>query len=508
MRQGLLFLLFGLATLPVSGQTLSKRLESESARKLAADAQQFGDPRRGAVAFYQPAMNCARCHEAEQNDRRLGPDLSQQREFQFESLVQSVLHPSADIKTGFETAVFQLTDGRQVQGILVEQTEAHFLVDQIEQPRQPLQIQRDDVEDWKRIQLSSMPAGLASQLTGRQQFLDLISYLADIAASGPARAIELRPAGAMIAMPLPAYESRVDHAGLIRGLDEDSLIRGAETFRLRCQSCHGSLDQEGSMPTSLRFATGVFKNGSDPYRLYQTLTHGYGMMNPQPWMVPQQKYEVIHYLREHFLRTSNPGQYFEVTKTYLAGLPAGDTLGPQPVENQPWTMMDYGHSLSNTIEVSGDGSNIAQKGIAIRLDPGPGGVESGSYWMMYEHDTLRVAGAGAATLSTGKAFILMERTAAIRGLRARCILPIRPARDSQNQSQIPDRSHSRNGFKTTVSWGATANAMGPYRMTGRDILACTDTVGRPSSSTELLTPRFSKRLGWCSWKKTRFIPEL
>ena len=55
--------------------------------------------------------------------------------------------------------------------------------------------------------------------------------------------------------------------------------------------------------------------------------------------------------------------------------------------------MNYGPSLTNTIEVSEDGSNIAQKGIAIRLDEGPGGVESGSHWLMYEHDTLRVSGA-------------------------------------------------------------------------------------------------------------------
>ena len=40
------------------------------------------------------------------------------------------------------------------------------------------------------------------------------------------------------------------------------------------------------MPTSLRFAEGKFKNGADPFRLYQTLTHGFGMMTPQTWMVP------------------------------------------------------------------------------------------------------------------------------------------------------------------------------------------------------------------------------
>jgi hypothetical protein len=37
--------------------------------------------------------------------------------------------------------------------------------------------------------------------------------------------------------------------------------------------------------------------------------------------------------------------------------------------------------------------NIAYKGIAIRLDDGPGGVSKGHAWMLYDHDTMRVAAA-------------------------------------------------------------------------------------------------------------------
>ena len=147
------------------------------------------------------------------------------------------------------------------------------------------------------------------------------------------------------------------------------------------------------MPTSLRFASGAFKHGSDPLTMYNTLTHGYGMMNAQRWMVPQQKYAVIYYLRKQFIEPHNPSQLFEVTEDYLAGLPAGDTRGPKPELPRPWTKMDYGPSWFNTIEVSNDGSNISQKGITIRLDDGPGGLESGNYWLMYDHDTMRVAAA-------------------------------------------------------------------------------------------------------------------
>ena len=361
--------------------------------QLVSDAQKFGDPRRGALAFYQPTMNCARCHEEQSGGRRLGPDLSEKRDIDYSHLVESVLRPSAKVKEGFETVKVLLDDGRQISGVLVKESDAALVIDQIEQPEKPLEINQDRIDDWVKTKLSTMPEGLANQLADRQQFLDLVSYLAAIATEGAGRAVELKPVGLAGTAPLPEYESRIDHAGLIRSLDRSSLERGHETYRLRCASCHGTIEEEGSMPTSLRFASGIFKNGNRPEQMYKTLTHGYGMMNPQRWMVPQQKYEVIHYIREHFLKDNNPSQFYPVTEDYLATLPVGNTRGPKPVESRPWTLMDYGPSLINTIEVSDDGSNIAQKGIAVRLDDGPGGVESGSHWMMYEHDTMRVAGA-------------------------------------------------------------------------------------------------------------------
>jgi hypothetical protein len=62
--------------------------------------------------------------------------------------------------------------------------------------------------------------------------------------------------------------------------------------------------------------------------------------------------------------------------------------------------MDYGSCLLTTIEAGTDLSNVAYKGIAIRLDPGQGGVSRGRAWFLYEHDTLRLAAAW-----TGQGFI-------------------------------------------------------------------------------------------------------
>ena len=382
------------APLSARSPQLTQQLLAESPEELAADVLRFGDPVRGAIWFYRPELNCAKCHEPGAGLRRLGPDLTERREVTLPHLIQAVLQPSAVIRQGYETTVLSLVDGRQLSGIVVEQNNQRLLLDRIEEPTEPLAVSLEEIEDRKLTQLSTMPEGLANQLADRKEFLDLVAYLNELAKGGPPRAAELRPTTSLAALaPLPEYESHVDHRGLIAGWNGETLREGAEVYRLRCASCHGDLASEGSMPTSLRFPSGKFKRGSDPYSMYQTLTHGYGMMIPQRWMVPKQKYAVIQYIREAFLRETNPSQYVPLSEAYLVGLPAGDTLGPDPVESRPWTTMDYGPSLLNTIEVSEDRSNIAQKGLVIRLDDGPGGVESGTHWLMYDHDTLRVAGA-------------------------------------------------------------------------------------------------------------------
>ena len=123
-------------------------------------------------------------------------------------------------------------------------------------------------------------------------------------------------------------------------------------------------------------------------------------MAPQSWMVPRQKYDVIHYIRESFLKPRNPTQYVAINRAYLDRLPRGTTRGPSPSAIEPWVAMDYGSCLLATIEAGSDLSNVAYKGIAVRLDPGQGGVSRGRAWVLYEHDTLRLAAAW-----TGQGFI-------------------------------------------------------------------------------------------------------
>ncbi len=185
---------------------------------------------------------------------------------------------------------------------------------------------------------------------------------------------------------------RSDHAEIVGAWNDKSLAEGAEIYKTMCVICHGTKDAPGSLPTALRFAEGAFKNGADPFSMYLTATKGFGQMVPQPQYTTAQKYAVIQYIRETFLKPHNKTQFTELTPAYVASLPRGLVRVEAEKEDRTlpqYKRMDLGPALFWTYQVAP--GNIAQKGIAIRLDDGPGGVSKGRAWMIYDHDTMRVA---------------------------------------------------------------------------------------------------------------------
>jgi putative heme-binding domain-containing protein len=376
-------------------QSLDDELRRSSVQELAAAARASGDAARGAVVFFQPHMACAKCHAiGKPQQNALGPDLTAlARDVQDESLVESVLLPSKVIRPGFQSATVVTDEGQTVTGLLVEQSPDQLTLRDVARGGELTTFPKRDLADWKLNDTSIMPAGQANSLTSRQQFLDLIRYLIEIRDGGALRALQLQPPASLLTFKVPEYEQRIDHADLIADWNGESFQRGEAIYQRVCVNCHGTLDRPGSLPTSLRFAEGKFKNGSDPLSMYRTLTHGFGLMAPQAWMVPSQKYDVIHYIRESYLKARNPSQYVAVDGAYLKTLPAGDTRGPEPSQIVPWSAMDYGPSLTHTYEVPGLNHNFAYKGIAMRLDPGAGGVSRGRHWMLFDTDTLRVSAA-------------------------------------------------------------------------------------------------------------------
>ena len=220
------------------------------------------------------------------------------------------------------------------------------------------------------------------------------------------------------------YEKDIDHQGMIEAFDKNALKRGSLIYNSNCINCHGVPEVEGSIPNSLKFWAQPFKFGNDPYSMYQTITKGAGLMPPQMALTPQEKYDVITYIRETYIKDQNKTAYFNVDSEYLVNLPKGSSKGPESKPYHPWSDMDYGNFLINTYELvdSETGikrfhspgprpypdenylkNNFAYKGIAVRLDEGPGGVSKGNAWMIFDHDLMRVAGGW-----TGEGFIDWE----------------------------------------------------------------------------------------------------
>ncbi|MDG2123241.1 MAG: c-type cytochrome, partial [Verrucomicrobiales bacterium] len=191
------------------------------------------------------------------------------------------------------------------------------------------------------------------------------------------------------------------HAALISEWDDASKKRGEKIYNTLCITCHGNMQQPGTLPTALVLHKGEFKNGADPFRMFQTLSRGYGQMVAQNHYSDREKYDVIHYIRESFLKNFNEDFYTTVNPEYLDSLPgslaaAEEEATSDPRQDlKPYQKMDFGPSLFWTYQVAPD--NIAYKALAVRLDPGPGGVSHGKAWMVYDHDTMRVAAAYTGT---------------------------------------------------------------------------------------------------------------
>ncbi len=375
------------------GQNLEAQLLQTPVEELAREAREMGDAKRGGVAFFQVYLSCSKCHSVGDKENPLGPDLTKLGiSVTDRYLVESVLNPSKEIKKGFESVTVFTVDGKQFSGLVKKQNDVLLVLNDVSRPGVELKFNTEELDEVVGSKASIMPKGQVNQLTGKQQFLDLIKYLMEIRDGGKERAVQLQPPPSLYAArPLPEYEKNLDHRALLTSLNQDSYQRGEAIYNRLCINCHGTHDRPGSLPTSRKFAVDVMKNGAQPFAMYQTLTRGFGLMVPQAWMVPQQKYDVIHYIREAYFKRDNPSQYFAITEDYLASLPEGDTRGPEPSNIVPWEQNNYGHQMIATYEIGEDAANFAYKGIAQRLDPGQGGISKGNGWMIFDHDTMRIA---------------------------------------------------------------------------------------------------------------------
>jgi putative heme-binding domain-containing protein len=131
------------------------------------------------------AVACVQCHRMNGAGGQVGPDLIGVKEKLATGKVKplevltEMIEPSKVIEEKFRTQVFELTSGKVVSGLIVEEKDGAFHVrsNPLEQKQEePVVVRADEIEERVTSQVSIMPLGLLNTLT-REEVLDLLAYV-------------------------------------------------------------------------------------------------------------------------------------------------------------------------------------------------------------------------------------------------------------------------------------------------------------------------------------------
>lgn len=132
-----------------------------------------GDAGRGRLVFASEKALCSRCHLVRGEGGRIGPDLSNLVERDYDSVVRDVRRPSFALNPDYIRYTVALRDGRVLDGTL--RTDGDRLIVGDAEGRETV-VDRAEVEEMKSSPLSVMPEGIAERLTP-DELRDLLTFL-------------------------------------------------------------------------------------------------------------------------------------------------------------------------------------------------------------------------------------------------------------------------------------------------------------------------------------------
>ena len=130
-----------------------------------------GNPYAGEATFM---TRCAACHKLFHKGGKVGPDLTPYQRGNLETLLTSVIAPSAEIREGFEYMAVVTMEGRILSGFLVDQD--NQIITLRVKAGEDVRIERKDVDEIAPVGRSLMPDGLLQGLDD-QQIRDFFAYL-------------------------------------------------------------------------------------------------------------------------------------------------------------------------------------------------------------------------------------------------------------------------------------------------------------------------------------------
>jgi putative heme-binding domain-containing protein len=130
---------------------------------------------KGKAAY--EATRCAKCHRFRNEGGDTGPDITGVGgRFDGRYILEALIEPSRVISDQYVNSIFELQDGRVVNGRVINQTADKLLIRTDPFARELTEVLKADVEGQSPSKLSEMPQGLINVLT-LDEILDLIAYL-------------------------------------------------------------------------------------------------------------------------------------------------------------------------------------------------------------------------------------------------------------------------------------------------------------------------------------------
>jgi putative membrane-bound dehydrogenase-like protein len=132
-----------------------------------------GDPKLGEELFTRQACNT--CHTVAANEPLRGPFLGNIATiYKRDELARAILLPSFTIAQGFATHHFELKDGTEVDGFVVQEAADSVTIRNV--TAQEIKIKTSEIALRKKLDKSIMPEGLVANLT-LSDFASLLDYL-------------------------------------------------------------------------------------------------------------------------------------------------------------------------------------------------------------------------------------------------------------------------------------------------------------------------------------------
>ena len=123
--------------------------------------------------------SCSGCHQLKGEGRNFGPNLAEldAKKQNVQHILRSIVEPSKEIEEKYRSYTFALDSGKSKTGMITEEdaSTVRIVVDPLAKDEATV-IDKDEIEERIKSEVSMMPAGLLDRLS-REEILDLIAYV-------------------------------------------------------------------------------------------------------------------------------------------------------------------------------------------------------------------------------------------------------------------------------------------------------------------------------------------